>query len=580
MTKKTFYINDWLKKVPENKAIQPAIKTIHAETDIDTVICRIEEMQIDITTDYHDWLSIGFAFACEFGESGRGYFHRISRFNSDYRQSECDKQYTNCLKSNGGGINIGTFYHLVKQAGINIACHSPVPNNATSTSKEKPETVKDRSHFSTPHLPAEVYGTLPEILKDSAELFSEPVEKDVFLMGSLAVLSGCLPNIKGLYFNEWYTPHLFVFVTAPAGSGKGIMKWAKFFGQAIHDQMLDESYNAKVEYEVLTENYNNLPKSERENAQKPEEPRMRMFYIPANSSNSALTQALSDNNFSGVIFETEADTLSSTFKQEWGNFSDILRKAFHHETTSMFRRKDNEFIEIKNPHIAIALSGTPRQVQTMLPDSENGLFSRFLFYAFEDKSEFKNPFAYNQLDYTEFFQSKAEEVKALYNMLNSLPSPVDFTLEERHKTEFKSIFTKMLNRNRSLIGCDFDASVKRLGLISFRIAMLFTALRTTENGELPEKLVCSDQDFSNAVCICTCLEKHIISVYQQLPNSSFNGIKQQYYDSLPEDFDRQTYLEVAQEQGIKPKTAEKYINVFKSSSLLDHSHNKYSKRSA
>jgi len=45
-----------------------------------------------------------------------------------------------------------------------------------------------------------------------------------------------------------------------------------------------------------------------------------LFYIPANSSSSAFIKALDDNNFRAEIFETEADTLASTFKQEWGSF--------------------------------------------------------------------------------------------------------------------------------------------------------------------------------------------------------------------------------------------------------------------
>lgn len=75
--------------------------------------------------------------------------------------------------------------------------------------------------------------------------------------------------------------------------------------------------------------------------------------ILANSSASAFIQTLADTDFIAMIFETEADTLSGTFKQEWGNFSDVLRKAFHHERTSLFRRKDLEFIDIKDPHLAL-----------------------------------------------------------------------------------------------------------------------------------------------------------------------------------------------------------------------------------
>lgn len=36
---------------------------------------------------------------------------------------------------------------------------------------------------------------------------------------------------------------------------------------------------------------------------------------------------LQANEGIGLIFETEADTLSNSMKQEWGSFSDVLRKA-------------------------------------------------------------------------------------------------------------------------------------------------------------------------------------------------------------------------------------------------------------
>ena len=68
---------------------------------------------------------------------------------------------------------------------------------------------------------------------------------------------------------------------------------------------------------VRWKKYNILPPKERMNEEKPIEPLHRMFFIPANSSSSAFIQALADNFFTGVIFETEADTLANTFKQEW-----------------------------------------------------------------------------------------------------------------------------------------------------------------------------------------------------------------------------------------------------------------------
>jgi len=560
-------------------------------TDFDLIISRLEATQTDITANYSDWRDIGFAFADEFGEGGRDYYHRISRFHPSYSPTDCNKQYDKCLKAKGRGVTPKTFFHFAKQAGINIsparrdaACNvshtQHLPNLSASigsdsvseTQNPEPGTI-----YNTPQLPPEIYSNLPEILQESADLFQDSVEKDVFLIGAIAVLSGCLPNIQGIYFDEPCTAHLFAFITAPAGSGKGKMKWSKYFGQAIHDHMTEQSRSDRAAFESELEQYNNLTKAQRQGALRPEEPPRKMFFIPANSSSSAFIQALSDNNFSGVLFETEADTLADTFKQEWGNFSDVLRKAFHHESTSMFRRKDNEFIEIRDPHIAIALSGTPKQVHNMMPDVENGLFSRFLFYAFEDNSDFKNPFiSHRPVNYTDFFREKATVIFDLHHQLKNLREPVSFQLTDEQGHQFTELFNTMLLRNKLLLGRDFDANIKRLGLITFRVAMILSALRILEEGELPNPMICSDLDFQSAMIIATTLEKHAIAVFQNLPNNELKGAKLKFFEKLPPQFDRQGYLKVAEELGIHPKTAEKYIGQFKPK-LLHHEHNQYSK---
>ena len=88
-----------------------------------------------------------------------------------------------------------------------------------------------------------------------------------------------------------------------------------------------------------TLDYNSLNKHDKMREFPPEEPLYQTHFIPANSSSSAFLKSLQSNNNCGIIFETEADVLSGTFKQEWGGFSHLLRDAFHHETASMNRNK-------------------------------------------------------------------------------------------------------------------------------------------------------------------------------------------------------------------------------------------------
>ena len=77
---------------------------------------------MDITAKYNDWLSICFGLTDQFGEDGRDYFHRISRFHPEYDIEKSNKQFDNCLKSNRSGITIKTFFKIAKDHGINLSC--------------------------------------------------------------------------------------------------------------------------------------------------------------------------------------------------------------------------------------------------------------------------------------------------------------------------------------------------------------------------------------------------------------------------------------------------------------------------
>ena len=591
MMKKKFDIDYWL-QLPETGNGTTPQKSFLGDlgvpdrvpdrgNDVEIILQRLESAQTDITAGYNDWRDIGFAFADEFGETGRDYFHRVSRFYAGYSFSECDKQYNNCLKAKGHGVTIKTFFHLAQQSGINLTTrkrHNQVPVSVSEPSKYTFEEA-DKTIFNTPKIPAEIYRQMPEILRESCEMFADAIEKDVFLIGAITVLSGCLPNIQGIYFEEPVSAHLYSFITAPAGSGKGKLKWAKYFGMRIHKTMVEQSIRQKEDYERELENYNNLNKNQRQGVERPREPKRKMFYIPANSSASAFIQALSDNEFKGIIFETEADTLAGTLKQDWGNFSDVLRKAFHHESTNMFRRKDSEYIEVGDPHLAIALSGTPKQIHNMIPDVENGLFSRFLYYAFEDYSDFKNPFvSYQNVNYILFFEEKGNQIYELYQTLLNQPSPIEFRFTAEQGEIFTRQFNRLYKRNRMLLGNDFNANSRRLGLITFRIAMVLRTLRILEDGDYSNPIICNETDFQTAIQIAFTLEKHAIAVFQNLPNNNLKGVKLKFYNALPDNFNRQGYLSVARELGIKDKTAEKYIGQFKGNGLLNHEHNNYTKQ--
>ncbi|WP_159467787.1 PriCT-2 domain-containing protein [Dyadobacter sp. 3J3] len=88
---------------------------------VETAIQQIELREIDLTPTYEKWLNVGFAFAAEFDEEGRKYFHQISQFHPNYSFEQCDEQYDRCVsRDHRNGITIATFYDLCSKNEINI----------------------------------------------------------------------------------------------------------------------------------------------------------------------------------------------------------------------------------------------------------------------------------------------------------------------------------------------------------------------------------------------------------------------------------------------------------------------------
>lgn len=119
---------------------------------------------------------------------------------------------------------------------------------------------------------------------------------------------------------------------------------------------------------------------ERCKVEAPQMPKNKMFLISGNNTGTGILQNIMDANGTGLICETEADTISAAIGSEYGHWSDTLRKAFDHDRLSYNRRTDQEYREVKKSYLSLLLSGTPAQVKPLIPSTENGLFSRQLFY--------------------------------------------------------------------------------------------------------------------------------------------------------------------------------------------------------
>lgn len=541
-------------------------------TDVENILSHLESSRTDLTANYADWRDLGFAFAAAFGEQGRGYFHRVSRFYPGYAQTDCDKQYDACLRSHGHGITLKTFFHLAKQAGIPISPSAPLPL-PSPVPPPLPESspVPDPVPTPPPHLPESIYNDLPLFLKEICDAGTTPDEKDLLLLGSVVTLSSCIPNVFGYYHNRKVYANLYLFVTAHASAGKGILTHCSRLVYPVQNQLLAENQQLKARYDLEYNEYLSIRKKNPA-AEKPERPPVKMLFIPANNSASGVFQLLHDNQGRGLIFETEGDTMAYAFKSDYGNYSDGFRKAFHHETIRYYRKTDREFVNIEQPCLSAVLSGTPRQIQNLIPDTENGLFSRFIFYYLEIDSEWKDVFerkSENGLD--DYFDRYASQFFDLFRSLNN-NTEIEFTLEPDQQTKFNATFTEWQSRYEELLGLEYNATVRRLGLITFRMAMIFSVLRVMESGNLLNPLICEDRDFQSALSITEVLIRHAQKVFAGLMQTSIipkrENRQERFFSNLPDTFSRKEYLEVATRLGIPDKTAQGYITRLIAKNLL------------
>ncbi|MDQ6812428.1 MAG: YfjI family protein [Bacteroidota bacterium] len=383
-------------------------------------------------------------------------------------------------------------------------------------------------------------------MQDGAAAFPDKRKRDVFFTGAVAILSGCLPKVTGVYFQERVYPHIFAFIIAPAGNGKGVLKNAKRLASKYDDKIIAKSRQEQKIYEAELAEYKREASARGKKeplGDKPEAPPFKLLFIPANCSTSRMLEHLQQNGGSGIICETEADTMSGAKKQDWGDYSPILRAAFHAEEISLSRKTNNELIKIAEPRLAITLTGTPAQAPRLIGSSEDGLFSRFLFYAFKSEHVWQDPSPKSQpIVHNDHFEALSLQVLNMIEFLET--SPTNVQLYPHQWEILNATFTNILSDVTTFTSEEASGVVYRLGLIQFRFCIIFTALRKFENAEIVDSLFCIDEDFNTALTIIKTYLQHSLLMFNNLPGQAdamqfkAGDGKRKFIDALPQNFTR------------------------------------------
>lgn len=455
---------------------------------------------------------------------------------------------------------------------IKTAVNSAYTHHKQEHNQFQQEEKVELDEEKMPTLPDEILNSVPDFLKKIVDVANNKEERDILFLGSLVTLSVAFPKLIGKYADNPVNANLFIFISAKASAGKGVLIHCRKLVEPIHNALRQQAKLMKQQYDADMQIYNAAKGNT--SSEKPQKPPQKMLFIPANNSSTGFFELLNDSDGRGLIFETEADTLSKSFKSEHGNFSDGLRNAFQHEPHSYYRRTDKELVEIQRPCLSVMLSGTPKQIQTLIPSAENGLASRFMFYIMNMIPNWKDVFASkteNGLD--NHFNFLGHQFFVLYKTLDESPKKY-FMLSYSQQKQFNQFFEKIQTQYLTIQEDDILSMVRRLGLVAFRIMMIKSALRIMEHGDTSETIMCNDEDFNNTLKIITVLiqhSNHILSQIVEVTNRPKPKHKKQLFlEQLPANFTYQQYITIAQSLNINSKTAEKYIKNFIDAELILH----------
>jgi len=390
--------------------------------------------------------------------------------------------------------------------------------------------------FITSHLGSD---SLPGIVQNCLNVAKTTPTKDMLLLSLLTNCAYALPAMRCYHGQprHEYGPDLMTMVLAPAASGKGVMNYGRKLMKAIEGE------------------------------------KGKSVYIPANASSAALIALMQRFHGRGIIMATEMDTLSQTLRSSYGQFSDVIRCLFEHETISQLRRQNNEFIEIQDPHISMVLSGTYNQLAPLIKSRENGLMSRFACYVVTERADFMDE-AWDSDDANvnananyAMVDKMAEQLGALYLQQVNADHKCYFSFTDAQRQQVKRMFRAEFDNYAQAYGVEFDQTLKRMPVIMKRFGMVLSGLRLDPSQPLPEKVECSDDDFKTVMLLGHKLLMHAAATYNLLPilstptpeAPSGSLMQKQFLDSLPTDFSWTQVQDLASATGTSIKTVEHWI---------------------
>ena len=239
----------------------------------------------------------------------------------------------------------------------------------------------------------------------------------------------------------------------------------------------------------------------------------------------------------------------------------------------------------------MSVRGTPAQVKPLIPSTENGLFSRQLFYYMHGIWTWINQFESGETDLEAIFTGIGLEWKKQLDLMKAHGLHT-LRLTDEQKQEFNALFADLFFRSGLANDNEMSSSIARLAVNTCRIMAEIAMIRALECDQpyqfkgssapllTPDKEIAADnikdgiitrwdvtitaEDFHAVLELVTPLYRHATHILSFLPSTEVkhraNADRDALFEMMGNQFTRTQLLEQAEKMKIKPNTALSWLN--------------------
>lgn len=345
-------------------------------------------------------------------------------------------------------------------------------------------------------VPAELYAELPVLLRDTCKHFSKTKERDAFLLSAITMAGAVMRDYSGTYNSNRISPTLYCYIINN-GIYKGPLTTAYLMGNTVEDFIKEGREFTNIEYNIEMTEYKRNLRRYRSGFSKippdfPKAPVNERIYISTRLPQLALMRQLKDNKGCGVIFETDGETIAAMPHSRCEQIRHLLAKGYRNEPIRYYELIDGD-CRIEKTAVPVILSGTLKQMLTIIPSAHTGLYNSFCYYDMSEGDCVSNPFSDDFTDPEACIEPFREYLEDLYLEHGN----ARFCMTEQQQDNFTQQYAT------DDISIEHNALQTHKALTCYRIAMILTMLRYIDEHKIVREkyITCTDTDLQHAIAL-------------------------------------------------------------------------------